>query len=245
MWRRLKYEFACVLTHSRFVFSALLGSSPKSEQAPGGSLGEVPFPRAVRPWQQRLPRPFSAGPLPHRAPPRPSSPGSPWWSSWSERCPLWWCTGQYQPLQQTQNPSCIFHGFHSLMLKANTMGEIRSEVVKPEDGWIAPIVPSRTIMPLRKVQLYLQKTRQLSRYLLLSASTDSAFYDLYTGVPKWFQGLSLEATRMVSSILRLHGEDVCRGGCECQAGRLSCHHARYPRQLANSTTKSIFSRPLI
>lgn len=108
-------------------------------RSPGRQRGDVPFPHAG--WQRPawLPLLFSVCPPPRPAPLRPFSPESQWWSSWSETCPLWWCTGQYQPLQRTQNPSCIFHGFHSLTLKADTIGEIKPEIVKSE-GWMPPIV---------------------------------------------------------------------------------------------------------
>lgn len=140
MWLTLSYEPACLMHTLLLHTLSTIQEFSAICRSPGRQRGDVPFPHAG--WQRPawLPLLFSVSPPPRPAPLRPFSPESQWWSSWSETCPLWWCTGQYQPLQRTQNPSCIFHGFHSLTLKADTIGEIKSEIVKTEEGWTPPIV---------------------------------------------------------------------------------------------------------
>lgn len=188
---------------------------------PGRQRGDVPFPRAGRQQPAWLPRPFSVCPPPRPAPPRPFSPESQWWSSWSETCPLWWCTGQYQPLQRTQNPSCIFHGFHSLMLKADTIGEIKSEIVKSEEGWTPPIVllqgKKKSKKP-RKAPGF--SSKDTSALQLLSSKQQRSFIFLspVTASKRDFHAHLLKPPAQCSSTRRLSGKDVCEGGCEWKPG---------------------------
>ena len=188
-------------------------------RSPGRQRGDVPFPRAG--WQRPawLPLLFSVCPPPRPAPLRPFSPESQWWSSWSETCPLWWCTGQYQPLQRTQNPSCIFHGFHSLTLKADTIGEIKPEIVKSEEGWTPPIVllQEKTNNPPAKHQVSLQKTHQRCRYSPLSNTALSYFCHPWLRLSVISMLISWRH-QQCSSTCRLSGKHVCEGGCEWKEG---------------------------